>query len=113
MTAVLTYLEIQRYLEQLKLNQVLVSLDRIAEEASKGEWSYLEFLGRLLSEEIVTRRERRLALQQRLAHFPWVKTLDQFDFSFQGGVDEKKVRELASLRFLEKAEMVLLMVPQG
>ena len=113
MTTGLTYLEVQKHLEQLKLTQVQVVLDRLAEEASRRQWSYIEFLGKLLEEEMAARQERRLAVKQRLAHFPWVKMLDQFDFSFQPSIDEKKVRELATLRFVEQAEVVLLTGPPG
>jgi len=113
MTTGLTYLEVQKNLELLKLSQIQASLDRIAEEASKGQWSYIEFLGRLLEDEMAARKERRTAFKQKLAHFPWVKTLDQFDFSFQPSIDEKKVKELATLRFVEKAEVILFTGPPG
>ncbi|MCL0095237.1 IS21-like element helper ATPase IstB [Dehalococcoidia bacterium] len=109
----LTYLEVQENLQKLKLTQAVSALDRLAEEAAQGEWSYTEFLGRLLEEEMVARQERRLAVKQRLAHFPWVKTLDQFDFAFQPSVDQKKVRELATMRFVEGAEVVLFTGPPG
>lgn len=107
------YLQVQEHLEKLKLNQVVNVLDRVAEEASQGQWSYVEFLGKLLDEEITVRQERRLAVKQRLAHFPWVRTLDQFDFAFQPGVDEKKIRDLATLRFVAEAGVVLLTGPPG
>lgn len=42
-----------------------------------------------------------------------MKTLDQYEFSFQPSVDEKKVRELATLRFVENAEVVLCTGPPG
>jgi DNA replication protein DnaC len=113
MTTGLTYFEVQNYLEQLKLNQAQAVLDRLADEASKSQWSYVEFLGKLLGEEITARQERRLAFKQRLAHFPWVKTLDQFDFSFQPGIDERKIRDLASMRFVEEAESIIFTGPPG
>lgn len=109
----LSYLRVQENLERLRMTQALSALDRLAEEASKGEWSYIEFLGRLLEEEMTARNERRLAIKQRLAHFPWVKTLDQFDFDFQPSVDEKKIRELATLRFVEQSDVVLFTGPPG
>ncbi len=62
---------------------------------------------------MTARNERHLAVKQRLAHFPCVKTLDQFDFDFQPGVDEKKIRELATLRFVEQAGVVLFTGPPG
>jgi DNA replication protein DnaC len=69
MTTGLAYLEVQNYLQQLKLCQAQTALDRLADEASKNEWSYIDFLDKLLSEEITARQGRRLTLKQRLAHF--------------------------------------------
>lgn len=109
----LSYLQVQENLERLRMTQALSALDRMAEEASEKEWSYIEFLGKLLEEEMTARNERRLAMKQRLAHFPWVKTLDQFDFDFQPSVDEKKIREFATLRFVEQADVVLFTGPPG
>lgn len=113
MSTGLTYLQVREQLEQLKLTQALSSLDRLAEKASQEEWSYVEFLGKLFEEELAARQERRLTAKMRLAHFPWVRTLDQFDFSFQPGLDEKKIRELATLRFVEHSEVVLFAGPPG
>ena len=109
----LTFLQVQDNLERLKLTSMLSAMDRLAEEATKGQWSYTEFLGRLLEEEMAARQERRLTAKQRLAHFPWIKTLDQFDFGFQPSLDEKKVKELATLRFVEQAEVIILSGPPG
>jgi DNA replication protein DnaC len=108
-----SYFEVRGYLEQLKLSRALACLDGVAEAAGREQWSYMEFLGRLLEEELAARRERRLVFKQRLAHFPWVKTLEDFDFSFQPGLEERRVRELAGLGFVERAEVVLFTGPPG
>jgi DNA replication protein DnaC len=113
MTTGLTYLQVQKHLEELKLSQAQTVLDRLADEAGKGQWSYIEFLGKLLGEELQARQVRRLQFKQRLAHFPKAKTLDQFDFSFQPGIDEKKIRDLASLRFIEETETLIFTGPPG
>ncbi len=47
------------------------------------------------------------------ARLPWVKTLEQFDFTFQPGIDRKIVRELAGLAFVERSENVILLGPPG
>jgi DNA replication protein DnaC len=49
----------------------------------------------------------------QIAHFPAVKTLDDFDFRFQPSVDQKLVRELATGRFVATAENVLIFGPPG
>lgn len=109
----LTYVKVQEKLEKLKMTQATSALDRIAEEASQEKWSYVEFLGELLEEEMSAREERRLTIKQRMAHFPWVKTLDQFDFAFQPGVDEKRIRDLATMRFVEEGGVIIFSGPPG
>ncbi len=53
----------------------------------------------------------RAAFKQ--ARLPWIKSLEQFDFSFQPSIDRKVIRELAGLGFVERAENVILLGPRG
>ncbi len=59
------------------------------------------------------RRTRYLRARLQLAHLPFVKTFDQFDFGFQPSIDEKQIRELRSLRFLHEASNVIRLGPPG
>jgi DNA replication protein DnaC len=59
----------------------------------------VEFLDRVLDVEVSARVERDVTMKTRLARFPFVKTLDQFDFSFQPALNEAQIRELATARF--------------
>ena len=104
---------VQHHLEKLKLNRVATILDRVAQEAVQEGLPYTAFLDRLLDEEVATRLARTVQMQTKLARFPFVKTLDQFDFSFQPSIDERQLRELATLRFLASAENVLFLGPPG
>jgi DNA replication protein DnaC len=49
--------------------------------------------------EVSARVERDVTMKTRLARFPFVKTLEQFDFSFQPALNEAQIRELAAARF--------------
>ncbi len=49
----------------------------------------------------------------RLARFPWVKAVEQFDFDFQPSLDRRQVRELAGLSFVERAHNVIVLGPPG
>jgi DNA replication protein DnaC len=88
-------------------------LDMLAEEAAKQEWTYLDFLDHLLESEVSARYARDVAMKIKLAHFPFLKTLEQFDFAFQPSISERQVRELATLRFIANGENVLLLGPPG
>ena len=56
---------------------------------------------------------RGVEARLKLARFPWIKTLDQFDFDFQPSLDRKVVRELAGLSFVERAHNVVVLGPPG
>jgi DNA replication protein DnaC len=63
--------------------------------------------------EVSARVERDVTMKTRLARFPFVKTLDQFDFSFQPALNEAQIRELATARFVAHGENILLLGPPG
>lgn len=109
----LVHERVHAHLERLKLRRVAELLDPICEQASKDEITYLDFLERLLEAEAVGRAERRLLAKTRLAHFPFIKTLADFDFGFQPSIDRRQVQELATLRFLAHGENVVFLGPPG
>ncbi len=113
MTAEPTYTRVQMALTRLKLSRMLEQLDSLAEQATAQQWTYLDFLDHLLETELGARREREVAHKIRQARFPYLKTLDQFDFSFQPTINERQVRELATMRFVAHGENVLLLGPPG
>src|SRR5207245_10088654 len=49
----------------------------------------------------------------QLAHLPFVKTFEHFDFGFQPFLDERQIRELRSLRFIHEASNVIFLGPPG
>jgi DNA replication protein DnaC len=109
----LAYPRVQSYLARLKLARMADCLDTLAEEAAKHVWTYLDFLDHLLETEVSDRYARDVAMKTKLAHFPFIKTLDQFDYAFQPSINDRQVRELATLRFVANGENVLLLGPPG
>jgi len=108
-----TYERVQNHLARLKLTRMADQLDALAQQAAKEEWTYLTFLEQLLDTEVSARYERDVAMKRKLAHFPFVKTLDEFDFAFQPTINERQVQELATVRFVANGENVLLLGPPG
>jgi DNA replication protein DnaC len=109
----LAYERVVAHLDRLKLRRVADLLDPLCEQATKDSLSYLDFLDRLLEAEASSRAERRLLAKTRLAHFPFHKTLADFDFAFQPSIDRKQIQELATLRFLANGENVVFLGPPG
>src|SRR5207244_5396880 len=56
---------------------------------------------------------RYLRSRLQLAHLPFVKNFDQFDFGFQPSIDERQIRELRTLRFIHEASNVVFLGPPG
>jgi len=104
---------VEERLVKLRLGAVAERLDGILSQAARTEPTYLDFLDQLLAEETEAKQRKRVAMGIQIAHFPSVKTLDDFDFKFQPSVDQKLVRELATGRFIATAENVLLLGPPG
>src|ERR1700674_5063145 len=102
---------LQTSLTSLGLKAVEARLENLLEQAAKKEPGYAEFLDELLGCEVDARRTRYLRARLQLAHFPFVKTFEQFDFGFQPSIDEKQIRELRSLRFVHEASNVILLGP--
>src|SRR5579884_1542644 len=104
---------LQTMLNGLGLKAVEARLEGLLEQASKKEPSYADFLDELLSCEVDARRIRYLRARLQLAHLPFVKTMDQFDFAFQPSIDERQIQELRSLRFIHEASNVVFLGPPG
>lgn len=106
-------MEVEQLLAKLKLEYLEPQLDAVCEQAADQELDYKRFLVAALTTEWQGRQLRGIEARLRQARFPWVKTLDQFDFEFQPSVDRKVVRELASGSFVERAQNVVVLGPPG
>jgi len=100
-------------LQRLRLSHLPACFQTLAEEAAAKDLPYLDFLEQVLEAESQAKHTRNVRLKTQWAHFPYNKGLDQFDFDFQPSIDERKLRELAGLAFLERKENVLLLGPLG
>ena len=104
---------IQHLLKRLRLPTMGHQYRKLAQEAAAENKPYEDFLLRLLEMEITHREEntqKRLIVQAR---FPYLRTLDQFDFSAMPSVNKAKVLELAKGEYLAKKENVALMGNMG
>jgi DNA replication protein DnaC len=104
---------LQATLNTLGLKAVEARLEGLLEQAAKKEPAYADFLDELLSCEVDARRTRYLRARLQLAHLPFLKTFDQFDFAFQPSIDERQIRELRTLRFIHETSIVILLGPPG
>lgn len=104
---------IRRNARELKLYGLADSADSLVERAEQAGLGYREFLDLVLEDEVGVLEGRRYASRLKLSALPHHKTLDEFDTSFQPELDPKRLRELRSLRFLERRVSLLIFGPPG
>jgi DNA replication protein DnaC len=104
---------LQGTLNTLGLKAIEARLEGLLEQAAKKEPSYADFLNDFLGCEVEARRSRYLRARLQLAHLPFLKNFDQFDFGFQPSIDERQIRELRTLRFVHEAANVIFLGPPG
>ena len=103
----------RQHLESLGIKQAVEVFDNTLDVAASQQLTYPEMLEQLLGAEVEARRERYLTTRTKMAHFPFPRTLEQFDFAFQPSIDERHVKELASLAFVAETTNILLLGPPG
>jgi len=108
-----TYQRLRAHLDTLKLSAAAGSLTTVLDIARAADLSLINAMERLLAVEVAATETRRHAGLLRFACLPAPYAIEDFDFSAQPGVDEKLVRELACLRFLDDAGNVLLVGQPG
>jgi DNA replication protein DnaC len=104
---------IESYCKLLSLSSIANNYEQMAIDASKAKISYQEYLYKLLQQQIIDRVDRSVNTKIKKAGFPYIATLQMFDFSFQPTIDEKLLRELATLNFLSDAKNILLVGAPG
>jgi len=104
---------ISSYAARLNLTEIDILLPRLAEEAAAKELSYSDFLESVLAEEAGAADKRMRETMLRFAKFPYLKTLDEFDFSAKPSIDSRQIKELCSLSFIKERINVILLGPPG
>jgi DNA replication protein DnaC len=106
-------MELVALLTKLKMEHLEAQLDAVCEQAAQRDLDYKSFLERALEAEWQGRFQRGIEARLRQSRFPWIKTLEQFDFEFQPSLDRRQVRELAGLSLVERAHNVVILGPPG
>ena len=100
-------------LKALRLSGVLATLDVRNQQAIDDKLSYVEFLERLLEDEVERRSQKQLVLRLRRAAFSADKSLEGFNWSFNPTINRQQILDLATGQWIERKECVLLNGPSG
>ncbi len=100
-------------LKQLRLSGLAQSLDVRLQEAASHRLNHAEFLELVLQDELLVRAERLIERRVKSASFRDLKTLEDFDWTFNPSVPKKRIYDLATGRFIREAGDALLLGPPG
>ena len=107
------YIELNNNLETLKLNKFIELLPNVLNDANSKNLSLVDILYNLTSEEIKFRDDRAKKINVTVSSFPYLKTINDFDFSYQPSINKQQILDLATLRFMDLKENIIFMGSPG
>lgn len=100
---------LDHHLEYLKLSFMRDHHQDLAAQAAEKQWSHLDYLEKLVDGEAALRRDRSIERRIRLARFPVIKTLDQFNWSWPKNINRLQVQNLFRLNFIKDHSNVIFL----
>lgn len=107
------YIKLTNNLEALKLQRVKENLDKYIELINKKEKGVVDALYELTNLEIELMNEKAIYGCVRTAGFPFIKTFEDFDFSFQPTINKEQILDFKNLRFIENKENIIFVGSPG
>jgi DNA replication protein DnaC len=104
---------IRDMLADLKLPGALEAVDEILAEVDRGSLHASQAIEQLLTAQISLRNNHRLRTAMRSSRLPAIKTLQEFDFSFQPSIRREQIESLHELAFIKRKENVIFLGPPG
>jgi len=108
-----TYSRLKNNLERLKLNQFSSHLDEYIDATQSGQKDFSEALKEMSDLELEAKEARILQSCVKTANFPFRKTMEEFDFSFQPTLNKAELTGFKDMRFMEQKENILFIGSPG
>lgn len=104
---------IKYYCKLLSVPFIYEVYEKEAEEAARTKISYQQYLYNILKYQANVRIDNSIKAKIKKARFPFIKSIEEYDFSFQSKIDEKLIRELSELGFIRDAKNIIFVGPPG
>lgn len=104
---------IMDHLSYLKLPFIRENFEAIAKTAARKKWDHIQFLSELVEQESNLRRDRCIQRRIKMARFPVIKTMDQFDWSWPKKINQAQVKNLFRLKCIEEKSNVIFISSVG
>jgi DNA replication protein DnaC len=100
-------------LEFLKLPFMREHYENLAKQAAANHWTHLDYLARLIEGEAAWHEDRSIGRRVKLARFPVLKTLEQFQWSWPRKINRPQIQNLFRLAFIEEKSNVIFLSGVG
>ena len=107
------YNKLLNNLETLKLEKVKENISQYIDMVNSGEKAFVDALFELTNQELELREIRAMNACVKVANFPFLKTFDDFDFSFQPSINRDTILDFKTLRFIDNKENILFIGTPG
>jgi DNA replication protein DnaC len=99
--------DLKNHLIYLKLPYIRDNYESVGKTAAQKQWTHVHYLAELIKQESNLRADRIIQRRIRMARFPVIKTLDQFNWSWPKKINQAQVRNLFRLKFIEDKSNVV------
>lgn len=99
--------DLTKQLLYLKLPYIRENYEEIGKLAARKQWTHVHYLSELIKQEANLRQDRTIQRRIRMARFPVVKTLDQFNWSWPKKINQAQIKNLFRLKFIEDKSNVV------
>lgn len=107
------YQQLLRNLEYLKLKQMTLHLNEVVDFGVQNQLSFIDTLIKLTNYEIDVREQNMTQSMVKVAAFPHMKEIKDFDFTFQTSVNQQQIQDFLTFRFIEENENIVFLGPSG
>ena len=107
------YIKLINNLDNLNLIQIKDNIDKYVDLINENKKTVIDALYELTTLEMDLKHERAMNACVRVANFPFIKTFNEFDFSFQPSINKDKILDFSNLRFIENNENILFVGSPG
>ena len=102
-----TYERIINNLNFLKSKESLAVLDQTLEQVNKNNLTFIDGFLYFTQAQVEKKKQNLIQYSVKVAEFPSVKTLSEFDFDFQESINKQQIYDFNSLRFIDKKENIV------
>ncbi len=105
--------DLEKCLSHLKLPYIRENYESVATLAAQKQWSHVQYLSELARHESLLRHDKTIQRRIRMAKFPVIKTLDQFNWSWPRKINQAQIQNLFKLKFIEEKGNIIVIGPVG